>query len=40
MNDVDIKNLPGTLEPHGVWSNVFSNHPLDVELARAKGIYL
>lgn len=40
MNDVDIKNLPGTLEPHGVWSNVFSNHPLDVELARAEGIYL
>ena len=36
----DARNLPGTLEPHGVWRNVFSNHPLDVELARAEGIYL
>jgi adenosylmethionine-8-amino-7-oxononanoate aminotransferase len=34
------RNLPGLLEPEGDWRNVFSYHPMDVELARAEGIYL
>ena len=34
------KNLPSAMEPVGIWDNVFSSHPFDVELASAKGIYL
>ncbi|MSP83801.1 MAG: aspartate aminotransferase family protein [Alphaproteobacteria bacterium] len=35
-----IRNLPGMLEPGGEWRNVFSYHPMEVELARADGVYL
>jgi len=34
------RNLPGILEPEGVWRNVFDYHPLDVEIVRAEGVYL
>lgn len=33
-------NLPKTLRPEGKWANNFSYHPMDVELAKADGIYL
>ncbi len=34
------RNMPGPLEPEGDWQNIFSYHPMDVEIARADGIYL
>lgn len=41
MNDVSrIRNLPEMLKPEGEWRNVFSYHPMEVELARAEGVYL
>ena len=36
----DFRNLPAALKPEGIWGNVFSSHPFDVEIARAQGIYL
>lgn len=35
-----LANLPAPLEAEGVWKNVFSYHPMDVELARAEGVHL
>ncbi len=40
MNKPSGSNLPDTIKPEGKWANTFSYHPLDVELARAEGIYL
>ena len=34
------KYMLGPLEPEGMWRNIFSYHPMDVEVARADGIYL
>ena len=36
----DGQNLAESLRPEGKWANIFSYHPLDVELAKAEGIYL
>jgi adenosylmethionine-8-amino-7-oxononanoate aminotransferase len=37
---MDLKrNLPAPLKPEGDWATIFSYHPMDVELARAEGIY-
>lgn len=33
------RNLPAPLKPEGDWANIFSYHPMDVELERAEGIY-
>jgi len=35
-----VKNLPDTLECEGIWRNVFSYFPFDVEIVRAEGIHL
>ncbi len=40
LNSPTGTNLPDTISPEGKWANTFSYHPLDVELARAEGIYL
>ncbi len=40
MNTPTGSNLPDLIPPDGKWANTFSYHPLDVELARAEGIYL
>lgn len=37
---MDLKlNRPAPLKPEGDWATIFSYHPMDVELARAEGIY-
>ena len=40
MNKPNGTNLPDSIKPEGKWANTFSYHPLDVELAKADGIYL
>jgi adenosylmethionine-8-amino-7-oxononanoate aminotransferase len=40
MSDTKSKDLPRYVKPEGKWSNTFSNHPFDIELERAEGIYL
>ena len=32
-------NRPGPLKPEGSWSNVFSYHTMDIEVAKSEGIY-
>lgn len=40
MSNFDGSNLPQPLKPEGRWANNFSYHPMNVELAKAQGIYL
>jgi adenosylmethionine-8-amino-7-oxononanoate aminotransferase len=35
-----VNQLPGFLKQEGLWSNVFSYHPSEVEIASARGIYI
>ena len=32
-------NRPGPLKAEGSWSNVFSYHTMDIEVAKSEGIY-
>ena len=32
-------NRPGPLKAEGPWSNVFSYHTMDIEVAKSEGIY-
>lgn len=40
MAPKEISSLPGLKPAEGKWARVFSNHPFDITLARAEGVYL
>ena len=39
QEEISLKNRPESLKPEGDWSNIFSYHPMDVELKRSEGIH-